>query len=112
MERCSSSKGSCTALIQLRPTRKHTHDPACVDLMWYLWCGAKSPLFGKERMTSFERCFVDPDCPGAAELRKEPKDPYDTLCESEDTVRKILTDFGLDPDSAHDGSIREQKNER
>lgn len=24
MERCSSSKGSCTALIQLRPTRKHT----------------------------------------------------------------------------------------
>ena len=29
------------------------------DLMWYLWLGSKSPLFGKDQMTTFERCFVE-----------------------------------------------------
>lgn len=79
----------------------YQHEPACVDLMWYLWCGAKSPLFGKARMTTFERYFTAKDIPGAEELRREPKDPYYSLYEQEDTVRAILTDFGLDPEHAH-----------
>ena len=33
--------------------------------MWYLWCGAKSPLFGKDKMATFERYFID-----AKELHK------------------------------------------
>ena len=37
----------------------YQHEPACVDFMWYLWSGAKSPLFGKSRMTTFERYFTD-----------------------------------------------------
>ena len=28
------------------------------DLMWYLWEGSDSPLFGKEKMTTFERLFI------------------------------------------------------
>ena len=79
----------------------YRHEPACVDLMWYLWCGAKSPLFGKARMTTFERYFIAADVPGAEALRREPKDPYYSLCEQEDTVRAILRDFGLDPEHSH-----------
>ena len=79
----------------------YQREPACVDLMWYLWSGAKSPLFGKERMTTFERYFTPKDIPGAAVLRNEPKDPYYTLFEKEDTVRRILEDFGLDPETSH-----------
>jgi fructose-1,6-bisphosphatase-3 len=29
------------------------------DLMWYLWEGSNSPLFGKDKMTTFERLFID-----------------------------------------------------
>ena len=29
------------------------------DYMWYLWCGKHSPLFGREKMCSFERFFID-----------------------------------------------------
>ena len=28
------------------------------DIMWYLWLGGNSPLFGKEKMTTFERLFI------------------------------------------------------
>lgn len=26
--------------------------------MWYLWCGADSPFFGKDKMTTFERVLI------------------------------------------------------
>ena len=29
------------------------------DLMWYLWCGAKSPVFGKDKMATFEHYFIE-----------------------------------------------------
>jgi fructose-1,6-bisphosphatase len=28
------------------------------DIMWYLWLSGNSPLFGKDQMTTFERCFI------------------------------------------------------
>ena len=74
----------------------YRHDPACVDFMWYLWTGAKSPLFGKERMTTFERYFTS-----AKELREEPKNAYYRLYENVETVNHILEDFGLDPSASH-----------
>ena len=79
----------------------YQHEPACVDFMWYLWSGAKSPLFGKSRMTTFERYFTAKDLPEADKLRFEPKDPYYKLYEQEQTVRAILEDFGLDPEHSH-----------
>lgn len=66
------------------------------DITWYLWQGADSPVFGKKKMASFERCFIK-----EKETHKEPKDPYYSFLENEDVVNKILVDFGLDPEEGH-----------
>ena len=79
----------------------YQHEPACVDFLWYLWCGAKSPLFGKERMTTFERYFTSKDLPDAKALRDEPKNPYYSLYERDEIITAILEDFGLDPAASH-----------
>jgi fructose-1,6-bisphosphatase-3 len=64
------------------------------DAMWYLWSGARSPLFGKSKMATFERYFVaDPA------TYKELQNPYYKMRNDEPTVRKILAEFGLDPDT-------------
>lgn len=61
------------------------------DALWYLWCGPLSPLFGRERMTTFERYFI-----AAKQAHAEPKGPYYALRESEAFCRKILAAFGGD----------------
>ncbi len=66
------------------------------DLMWYLWCGPKSPLFGKEKAATFERYFVVDK-----ETHKEKKNPYFTLIESEEMCNRILKEFGLEGKNAH-----------
>jgi len=66
------------------------------DLMWYLWCGPKSPLFGKEKAATFERYFVDDK-----EIHKEKKNPYFTLNESEEVCINILKEFGLEGKNSH-----------
>lgn len=66
------------------------------DLMWYLWCGPKSPLFGKEKAATFERYFLEDK-----ETHKENKNPYFTLNESEDICVKILKEFGLEGKNCH-----------
>lgn len=71
-------------------------DQSSVDLMWYLWCGAKSPLFGKDRMTTFERCFI-----GNKELESEPMNPYYHCYDDPAQCRMILEEFGLDPARSH-----------
>ncbi len=60
------------------------------DFVWYLWCGANSPLYGKDRMTFFERTFLD-----AKELHKETHNPYYRLSENVGICRIILRHFGL-----------------
>jgi fructose-1,6-bisphosphatase-3 len=64
-----------------------------VDFMWYLWCGPKSPVYGKDRITTFERLFTD-----EKELRKEAYDPYYELVKDEKYVDRILEEFGLNPE--------------
>ncbi len=64
------------------------------DIFWYLWNGANSPLFGKDRITTFERYFTE-----EKELRKEKKNPYFKLIEDVDYVNKIILEFGLDINS-------------
>ena len=64
-----------------------------LDLMWYLWCGSDSPLFGKDRMTTFERYFTD-----AKELYEEGRDDYYKLRNDEGICRAILSSFGINPD--------------
>jgi fructose-1,6-bisphosphatase III len=67
-----------------------------LDAMWYLWSGAKSPLFGKEKMTTFERYFV-----ADKSTHEEPKNPYYKFRDSEKTCVRILEEFGLNPETAH-----------
>jgi fructose-1,6-bisphosphatase-3 len=62
------------------------------DIMWYLWCGPLSPLFGKDRMATFERCFTDDEA-----SRRETLSPYYQNIENENTCKAILSEFGLDP---------------
>jgi fructose-1,6-bisphosphatase-3 len=64
--------------------------------MWYLWLGAKSPLFGKDKMTTFERCFV-----ADKTTHKEKTIPYYKLIEKKEICEKILAEFGLPPESSH-----------
>lgn len=66
------------------------------DLMWYLWLGSKSPLFGKDQMTTFERCFV-----ADKKTHKEHTVPYYKLINRKDICEKILVEFGLDPKDSH-----------
>ena len=68
-----------------------------VDLMWYLWCGPYSPLFGKDKITTFERMFLKQE----KELTKENFNPYYKFSSMEPYADKILKEFGLDPEWAH-----------
>ncbi|MBQ9737236.1 MAG: fructose-1,6-bisphosphatase [Clostridia bacterium] len=61
------------------------------DFVWYLWCGADSPLFGKEKMATFERMYLDDK-----ETHKEIKQHYFTFQNSEEVCFKILEEFQLD----------------
>lgn len=67
-----------------------------MDITWYLWTGADSPLFGKDKMTTFERYFIDDKS-----THKEKKNHYFKLEESEKMCRIIFEEFGLNPDTSH-----------
>lgn len=67
-----------------------------LDYMWYLWCGENSPLYGKEKMTTFERYFIDDES-----LYEEVKNPYYELRNNEEMCINILKEFGLDPTNSH-----------
>jgi fructose-1,6-bisphosphatase-3 len=66
------------------------------DVLWYLWTGAKSPIFGKNKMATFERYFIADKA-----THKEEKNPYYALRDREETAVSILKEFGLDPAKAH-----------
>lgn len=67
-----------------------------MDMMWYLWCGPISPLFGKHKMTTFERYFIDDK-----KTHKEIKDPYYTYRDSEELCNRIFEEFQLDLEKSH-----------
>lgn len=64
------------------------------DFLWYLWCGSGSPVYGKNKMTTFERYFIEDES-----IWAEVKDPYYKLSSSPDICKKILTEFGIEPDA-------------
>lgn len=77
-----------------RPHSKSKID--CLDIVWYLWCGEDSPLFGRKKMTVFERYFIDDES-----THKEVPSPYYQFRNNEDVCNNILKDFGLDPETSH-----------
>jgi fructose-1,6-bisphosphatase-3 len=60
------------------------------DLLWYLWSGPESPLFGKDRITTLERDLIqDPKTP------VETKNPYFRLIHEVWFCDKVLSEFGV-----------------
>lgn len=78
------------------------------DILYYIWANANSPVFGKDKMATFENYFIDDK-----EVRNEKKNTYYALVDDEKTVDRILKEFGLDPRYSHiiNGHVPvEQKN--
>ena len=65
-----------------------------MDIMWYLWTGKCSSLFGKDDMTTYERYFI-----ADKKTHVENKNPYYTLREDENICNKIFDEFGLEGES-------------
>ncbi|MDT7779847.1 MAG: fructose,6-bisphosphatase [Acidobacteriota bacterium] len=60
------------------------------DWLWYLWSGPRSPLFGKDRMATFETYFVEDKS-----THKETKNPYFQLIQNADFCKRLASDFGV-----------------
>ncbi|MCQ9283260.1 fructose-1,6-bisphosphatase [Priestia aryabhattai] len=71
-------------------------DDLATDMVWYLWTGEYSSLFGKRAMTTFERYFISDKA-----THKEKKNPYYYLRENEEVCQNILAEFNLNPDHGH-----------
>ena len=67
-----------------------------LDIFWYIWQGKNSPVYGKAKMTTFERYFI-----ADKKTHKEVKDPYYKLYENIDVVNNILKEFGLTSEESH-----------
>ena len=65
-----------------------------IDYMLYLWQGPLSPLYNKDKMTTLERYFVSDK-----NVWTEKKGAYYELANREDVCEKILTEFGLCPET-------------
>jgi fructose-1,6-bisphosphatase III len=63
-----------------------------LDLLWYLWSGPRSPLFGKDRITTLERDLISDK-----RTHVETKNPYFRLIHEPWFCDKILSEFGVDP---------------
>lgn len=66
------------------------------DIMWYIWLHPDSPLFGKNKMATFERYFL-----AEKEPHVEKKNPYYSFIENETVIDNIMKEFGLDPAEGH-----------
>ncbi|HKZ80994.1 MAG TPA: fructose-bisphosphatase class III [Pyrinomonadaceae bacterium] len=73
-----------------RAFRKGEAAGSDADWLWYLWTGPRSPLFGKDRMATFENYFIEDK-----DSRKEHKNPYFTLIHERDFCRRVSEGFGV-----------------
>lgn len=69
-------------------------DPYSVDYIWYLWCGKNSPVFGRDRMVTYEKHFGDPRA-------AEKKNPYYTFVKDAAYCERVLGEFGTGGKFAH-----------
>lgn len=77
-------------------TGKAPEKQAGLDFLWYLWCGKNSPLFGRDKMATFERCFLKDK-----KTWEEKKNPYYEWIEKKEFCEKILQEFGLNDPYSH-----------
>ena len=67
-----------------------------LDFLWWLWAGRHSPIFGRDRMTTFERRFI-----ADKETWNEPKNAYYTYYQDPAVCDTLLKEFGLEGDHCH-----------
>ena len=67
-----------------------------MDFLWWLWCGRNSPIYGRDRMTTFERRFIADETTWA-----EPKNAYYTHCQNGAVCEMLLKEFGLEGEHCH-----------
>jgi fructose-1,6-bisphosphatase-3 len=78
--------------LQLRVHRAfRTRSEEDMDLLYYLWTGPLSPLFGKDKMATFEGYFI-----ADKKTHEEHKNPYFQLIHEEGFCEKVLAEFGMD----------------
>ena len=70
-----------------------SNDPQLLDLLWYLWGGPLSPIFGKDKVATFEGYFI-----ADKTAHHETKNPYFELIHEPWFCRKVLAEFGCDPE--------------
>ena len=67
-----------------------------LDFLWWLWAGRNSPIFGRDRMTTFERRFLEDQSTWA-----EPKNAYYTYYQDPAVCDMLLREFGLKGEHCH-----------
>ena len=67
-----------------------------LDFMWYLWCGPKSPFFGRSKYTQFEQCLLNDKS-----SYKEEQDPYYKYRLNKEFCIQILKEFGINNKYSH-----------
>ena len=67
-----------------------------VDYLWYLWCGKDSPLYDKDRMTTFERYFIKDKS-----AHTENKGYYYQYSDDEKVMCRIMDNFGVKGKNRH-----------
>lgn len=60
------------------------------DIMWYIWTAPYSPLYGRNKMATFERYFIDDD-----DMKIEKKNFYYEYINKPECAQRILEEFGL-----------------
>ena len=76
--------------------RKGDEDEEALDFFFYLWCGRCSPLYGREKITTFERLYSDDPA-----LHVEEDNSYYKWCKQRDFCERILRDFGISGKYSH-----------
>ena len=66
------------------------------DIIWYVWTAPDSPLYGRAKMATFERYFVEEEY-----LKEETKNAYYKLIDSPEIAEKVLEEFGLTGERVH-----------
>ncbi len=67
-----------------------------LDFLWWLWAGRNSPIFGRDRMTTFERRFI-----AHKDTWTEPKNAYYTYYQDPAVCDMLLKEFGLAGEHCH-----------
>lgn len=66
------------------------------DIIWYIWTAPNSPLYGRKKMATFERYFLENE-----DVKIEEKNPYYQMNDQEEIADRILEEFGLSGERVH-----------